>query len=306
MGTTPPADPNPYFGPHSVLRRTSGEAVLLLSGGRALLLQIAHPLVAAGVAEHSRFQQDPMGRLDRTLDTMMAMVVGSGRQADAALRRLRAVHIPVRGRLTAPSDPSPPAPLTAATTGAAAVGPLHPDGQHPRGLPTLRPAPLPRRAGLILPGTPPGWRSMGIPEEIVPGTEAEHRRYMEGMLGSGVLVVDPVARSIAGRCSIRMSGCCPGPWGCLPASAPPVCCPKPCGGPTGWSGMNGGGGAGRPGPRSPAGPSVNARSLRLMPRRGARTCCSVSSATESGRVRVGPAPLVRSSPPGAEGDKPLR
>ena len=42
--------------------------MLLLGGGRALLLEIAHPLVAAGVAEHSSYRSDPFGRLQRTLE----------------------------------------------------------------------------------------------------------------------------------------------------------------------------------------------------------------------------------------------
>ena len=44
------------------LRRVSAEPVLLFGGGRALLLEIAHPLVAAGVAEHSSYRSDPFGR----------------------------------------------------------------------------------------------------------------------------------------------------------------------------------------------------------------------------------------------------
>jgi uncharacterized protein (DUF2236 family) len=73
------------------------EAALLLGAGRALLLQIAHPLVAAGVAAHSRFAGDPWGRLRRTLDTTYAMVFGDRRAATAALARFEAVHLAVRG-----------------------------------------------------------------------------------------------------------------------------------------------------------------------------------------------------------------
>ncbi len=49
------------------LRKISREKVLLFGGGRALLLEVAHPLVAAGVADHSNFREDPFGRLQRTL-----------------------------------------------------------------------------------------------------------------------------------------------------------------------------------------------------------------------------------------------
>ena len=58
------------FGPGSLTWRVNREGVLLLGGGRALLLQVAHPLVAAGVAQHSNYREDPFGRLYRTLDTV--------------------------------------------------------------------------------------------------------------------------------------------------------------------------------------------------------------------------------------------
>ncbi|TMB76979.1 MAG: DUF2236 domain-containing protein, partial [Chloroflexi bacterium] len=50
------------------------ETFLLLGGTAALLLQVAHPLVAAGVAEHSDFHHQPFGRLLRTLNTTLAIV----------------------------------------------------------------------------------------------------------------------------------------------------------------------------------------------------------------------------------------
>jgi len=56
------------FGPGTVTWRVNREGVLLVGGGAALILQVAHPLVAAGVAEHSNYRADPWGRLYRTLD----------------------------------------------------------------------------------------------------------------------------------------------------------------------------------------------------------------------------------------------
>src|SRR5689334_10339201 len=50
-----PAD-SPFFPPEAVIRRVHSEGVVLLGGGRALLMQVAHPRVAAGVAEHSSFR----------------------------------------------------------------------------------------------------------------------------------------------------------------------------------------------------------------------------------------------------------
>ena len=70
---------------------------MLLGGTAALLLQVAHPLVAAGVAEHSDFRRDPIGRLMRTLNTTLAMVFGPTAQASAALARVDRRHLAVRG-----------------------------------------------------------------------------------------------------------------------------------------------------------------------------------------------------------------
>jgi uncharacterized protein (DUF2236 family) len=71
--------------------------VLLLGGGAALTLQVAHPLVAAGVAEHSNYREDPWGRLYRTLDLTTKIVFGSMEVAEEASARIKHVHGRVKG-----------------------------------------------------------------------------------------------------------------------------------------------------------------------------------------------------------------
>jgi uncharacterized protein (DUF2236 family) len=78
--------------------RINREGVLLLGGGRALILQVAHPLVAAGVAEFSNYREDPWGRLYRTLDTTTAIVFGDSETSAEAAARLERIHSRVRGR----------------------------------------------------------------------------------------------------------------------------------------------------------------------------------------------------------------
>jgi uncharacterized protein (DUF2236 family) len=73
------------------------EGVLLVGGGAALILQMAHPLVAAGVAEHSNYREYPWGRLYRTLDLTAKIVFGERRTAEEAARRIRAAHERVQG-----------------------------------------------------------------------------------------------------------------------------------------------------------------------------------------------------------------
>lgn len=87
------------FGPDTVTARVVTESVLLLGGPRALLMQIAEPAVAAGVAQHSEFEADPFGRLVRTLDAMTTIAFGTPEEAEAVLDGLRRVHDAVTGDL---------------------------------------------------------------------------------------------------------------------------------------------------------------------------------------------------------------
>ena len=89
----------------SVTRRVNRENVLLLGGGRALLMQLAHPKVAAGVDEHSDFRAHPVRRLRRTILMTMAIVFGDRETALAAARGVNQVHARVRGRSYSAMDP---------------------------------------------------------------------------------------------------------------------------------------------------------------------------------------------------------
>ncbi len=77
--------------------RINREAVLLVAGPTALLLQIAHPHVAEGVAQHSTFESDPWKRLHGTLTTTLDLIFGDTRRAERAIRRLNGIHAAVRG-----------------------------------------------------------------------------------------------------------------------------------------------------------------------------------------------------------------
>jgi uncharacterized protein (DUF2236 family) len=82
----------------SVARRINRESFLLLGGTAALLMQVAHPLVAAGVDQHSDFRRSPVRRLVRTVDTTLAIVFGERAAAEGALKRIGRRHAPVRGQ----------------------------------------------------------------------------------------------------------------------------------------------------------------------------------------------------------------
>ena len=81
-------------------RRLNRELFLALGSTAAVLLQVAHPLVAAGVDQHSDFRRDPFGRFHRTANTSLDAVFGDTPRARRALRRIDARHVGVRG--TAP------------------------------------------------------------------------------------------------------------------------------------------------------------------------------------------------------------
>jgi uncharacterized protein (DUF2236 family) len=89
------------FGPASVMWRIDREAVLFLGAGRALLLQLAHPWVAAAIEQHSRSLEDPIGRFHRTFAITFTMVFGSLDQALSAARRLHRRHTAIAGYLPA-------------------------------------------------------------------------------------------------------------------------------------------------------------------------------------------------------------
>lgn len=94
------ADDPGLFGPASVTWRLAREPFLLVGGGRALLMQVAHPLVAQGVVDHSDYDQDPFGRLVRTVRWLVAVTFGTTAEANEASREVRRVHAAVRGALS--------------------------------------------------------------------------------------------------------------------------------------------------------------------------------------------------------------
>jgi uncharacterized protein (DUF2236 family) len=91
------------FGPGSMTWHVDREiAVLLGSGARALMLQVAHPLVAAAVADHSRFERDPIGRLRATLDAIYSFAFADAPRARSIVERVNHMHAHITG--VAPDD----------------------------------------------------------------------------------------------------------------------------------------------------------------------------------------------------------
>lgn len=98
-----------YFAPESVIRRVGNSPLTpFLGGGPAVLLQVAHPLVAVGVVEHSDYRRDLWRRLGRTLRALYLITYGTKAEAERAAGAVQAVHARVHGRTDVPLGRFPP------------------------------------------------------------------------------------------------------------------------------------------------------------------------------------------------------
>jgi uncharacterized protein (DUF2236 family) len=186
------------FGPGSQVWRIGRERALIAAGPAALLLQLAHPLVAAGVAEHSVFQADPLHRLRTTLDATLTVVFGDTEQATAAAARVRGRHRQVSGH-------------TDTTVGRFPAGTAYRAGDPRLALwvhSTLvwtalqfyngfvSPLSLEQRSDYQLRMNRSG-RLFGVPQSQLPASYADFEQYVLGMDAGAVLEVGPQARALA-------------------------------------------------------------------------------------------------------------
>jgi uncharacterized protein (DUF2236 family) len=87
------------FGPDSASWRVNRESALFLGAGRAALLQLAHPWVAASLDEHSTLMARPIDRFHGTFRIVFSMIFGTLDQALAAARHLHALHTRIEGAI---------------------------------------------------------------------------------------------------------------------------------------------------------------------------------------------------------------
>lgn len=192
------------FGSDSLFWRINREAIVFLGAGRALLLQLAHPWVAAAIAEHSRAGVDPIGRFHRTFGVVYAMVFGSLEQALEAARRLHRRHEEVTG--TMPDDAGPfrrGSPYRANDVAALRWV-----------FATLIDTALAAH-DLVMPALPPSEREryytesllfaalFGLAPADLPANWTAFAAYNEAMLNSNTLTVSAAARDIARQLLLR-------------------------------------------------------------------------------------------------------
>ena len=189
-------------GSSPVSHRVNREAVVVLGWGRAILLQLAHPLVAAGVGAHSGFDAGALAyvqRMRRTIGAMLSLTFGTDSEIRETAGRINAIHRRVHGRLDcavggyaagAPYDATDPALLTwvhatlidsQLRTYALFVGPLSRDDEDRYCAEAAQIGPL-----------------LGVPASELPDTKDRLDRYLDRMQQEDRLAVGAGARRLAG------------------------------------------------------------------------------------------------------------
>lgn len=180
----------------SVSHKLNREIIVVAGWGRAILLQLAHPSVAAGIHGHSGFRgslRASLKRLHSTVDAMLAITFGDTERMITAAAGINAIHDRVRGRCEGPAgavysahDPSlqrwvhatllDSIPLTYEQL----VGPLSARERDQYCVEAAIMEPL-----------------LGIPDGWLPRSAVELNTYMRDTLDSGTLVVTETSRALA-------------------------------------------------------------------------------------------------------------
>ncbi len=203
-GVLQPANAGPGLGSSdrpagvaSAARKIHSEVVLLLGWGRAILLLLAHPLVACAIADHSAYHAHRLRRLHQTLDAMLALTCGTPEEVDRVSRAVNAAHQQVRGKLRESAGIFP------AGTEYSARNPALLRWVHATLLDSflrtyelyVGPLTLEEKDRYCVEAS--GIESLlGIPEGYLPGSVRELQRYMDQILASGEITVTETARSL--------------------------------------------------------------------------------------------------------------
>ena len=188
-------------GPSSASWKINREIIVVAGWGRAILLQFAHPLVAAGVSDHSSYRGGLLSsfrRLTSTVGAMLSLTFGGEKEAIAAAAGINCIHDRIQGTLASAAGVFPagqrysahdPELLTwvhatllesVPLTYELLVGPLTQEERER----------YCAEAAIIEP-------LLDIPEGSLPRTVAENDRYMRQMLGSGRIAITDTSRALA-------------------------------------------------------------------------------------------------------------
>jgi uncharacterized protein (DUF2236 family) len=181
--------------------RVNAERLALLGWSRAILLQLAHPLVAAGVHDHSSFRAglvSTAARLHHTIRAMLALTFGTAAQRDAALAGICAIHRRVHGTLhervgcfpagTPYSAEDPQLLIWVHATLLESVLTVHDR--------LVTPLSIDERDTYCREASPIV-RALGVRETNPPLTWGELKTYLDQMYSSGAIAVGTAARGLA-------------------------------------------------------------------------------------------------------------
>ena len=188
-----------YLVPESPIRLIGNTPLTpFLGGGPAVLLQVAHPLVAAGVVQHSDFRRDLWRRLIRTLGALYLITYGSKEEADRAGQAVQAVHeyvcgetfyrpglFPAGTRYSA-SDPE----LQLWVHATLVESSLAAYQRFVRRLLGEEQERYYREMSVVA-------RLFGVPAEVLPRSLSEFREYFSAQIAGDTITVTPPARAVA-------------------------------------------------------------------------------------------------------------
>lgn len=188
------------FGRRSMVWEVGRESIVVLGGGRAALLQLAHPYIAHAIHQHSTVLSDIQGRFQRTLSTMFAMTFGDRAEALRLARKIYAIHRGVTGEIRGDvgrfSDGHKYSALqidamfwVAATLWDTSILIFEAT--------VRRLTPIEKEQ--YYQETKTFCRLFGIPSGAIPDTWVDFRRYFQDMLTSDTLAIDETARALAQR-----------------------------------------------------------------------------------------------------------
>jgi uncharacterized protein (DUF2236 family) len=188
-----------YFHQESAIRRIWRESVVMLGGcQRMLLIEAAHPLVAAAIVQHSSYQTDPWTRLERTLAAYSTVIFGERVEADRVAKRVRSRHRGIHGKLGEQTGP------LAEGTAYSAVDPHLLLWVHASAVDTAL-VMFQSFVGQLEAGDQEAFyeemkvvaRLFGTPSGVIPATLDDFREYQQERLASGDIVVGADAREVA-------------------------------------------------------------------------------------------------------------
>jgi uncharacterized protein (DUF2236 family) len=188
-----------YFRPESMVRRLGNSAVTpFLAGGAAVLLQVAHPLVACGVVEQSGYDRDLWRRLVRTLRALYLIAFGDREEAERAGAAVQAVHARVHGTTKEQLGPFPPGtPYSACDSelmlwvhATLVYSSLAAYGRFVRPLSPRERERYHREMNLVA-------QLFGTPASVLPRSYRDFCAYFDAQLAGGAITVTPAGRDVA-------------------------------------------------------------------------------------------------------------